>query len=693
MRYLCFLGLLFFTSCYTLKTNVPKGLKAYPVTHSGFKVGTYQMDITPAFGHGMSGFGDHLAKVSAGVSTRLLVTSNFILDPNGRYIVLVSCDLWSFPIGLGDYVIQKLHESVDQDHHISRENVLFAASHTHHSQGNFSTAFGYNKGSGAMTGFDEKMFEFIGDRIAYSIQRAINDSSEADIVYSVGHLQGITRNRSLEAFMKNSVALTKLITSRVQGVDHEVKDIPSCIADEVQQYKAIDPTVTAIQVIDKTTQKLRSLISIYGIHPTSMGSDHLLYSSDVFGVARGVLASHLRESHGLVDAPVVSFFNGVQGDVSPDWITQGFEDAHALGLELADGVIATLDSGSTVLTPRIELDVDFNTIRGARLRTPITCDGETVSSTGAQPEIGVSLLTGTEDGRSKPFDECQDDEGGKRRDACDDEHGKKKKHILGKVAQIFSPPHLAPVGIYRIGELDLISMPGEVSVALGQRLLDVHQGSPSHACVIGMANEYLSYFTTEQEYDLQHYEGGSTLYGMGTARFLEEEVERIYNHIGDRHIYYNKKKYKWLGKTKRSAIIKKVKSSVVSKDRVLSGMNLDGLVEGVDYIYNIWASVDAQHFSEMPANNLSIFLPSVGAYKRINGQDVLLSETAVLNSGASINIPQVDLVSDRLSIFYIKSAGETKMTLASIYLLPETYKSDTEIFLKLQFGSSQPIVN
>jgi hypothetical protein len=38
--------------------------------------------------------------------------------------------------------------------------------------------------------------------------------------------------------------------------------------------------------------------------------------------------------------------------------------------------------------------------------------------------------------------------------------------------------------------------------------------------MVGLANNYLQYAATSDEYDLQHYEGASTLYGPETARFL-----------------------------------------------------------------------------------------------------------------------------------------------------------------------------
>jgi neutral ceramidase len=47
-------------------------------------------------------------------------------------------------------------------------------------------------------------------------------------------------------------------------------------------------------------------------------------------------------------------------------------------------------------------------------------------------------------------------------------------------------------------------------------------GHGIHSVVIsGLANEYLQYFTTPEEYDRQHYEGGSTLYGRASSNLLK----------------------------------------------------------------------------------------------------------------------------------------------------------------------------
>jgi neutral ceramidase len=42
--------------------------------------------------------------------------------------------------------------------------------------------------------------------------------------------------------------------------------------------------------------------------------------------------------------------------------------------------------------------------------------------------------------------------------------------------------------------------------------------------ISGLANEYLQYFTTPEEYERQHYEGGSTLYGRASSYLVKDSL-------------------------------------------------------------------------------------------------------------------------------------------------------------------------
>jgi neutral ceramidase len=64
------------------------------------------------------------------------------------------------------------------------------------------------------------------------------------------------------------------------------------------------------------------------------------------------------------------------------------------------------------------------------------------------------------------------------------------------------------------------TLPGEFTTALGRRIAArVHEasGGAERVVLVGLANEYASYFTTPEEYDAQHYEGGSTAYGAAAG--------------------------------------------------------------------------------------------------------------------------------------------------------------------------------
>ena len=53
-------------------------------------------------------------------------------------------------------------------------------------------------------------------------------------------------------------------------------------------------------------------------------------------------------------------------------------------------------------------------------------------------------------------------------------------------------------------------------------------GSGVSAVVLsGLANEYLQYFTTPEEYERQHYEGGSTLYGKYSSNLIRDDLATL----------------------------------------------------------------------------------------------------------------------------------------------------------------------
>jgi len=82
-------------------------------------------------------------------------------------------------------------------------------------------------------------------------------------------------------------------------------------------------------------------------------------------------------------------------------------------------------------------------------------------------------------------------------------------------------PQILPLQIFRIGGLSIVGLPIEPTTVSGRRLraaaMSVLGGQGVRQVVInGYANAYASYMTTFEEYQIQNYEGASTLFGQWT---------------------------------------------------------------------------------------------------------------------------------------------------------------------------------
>ncbi|MEX2458214.1 MAG: neutral/alkaline non-lysosomal ceramidase N-terminal domain-containing protein, partial [Actinomycetota bacterium] len=81
----------------------------------------------------------------------------------------------------------------------------------------------------------------------------------------------------------------------------------------------------------------------------------------------------------------------------------------------------------------------------------------------------------------------------------------------------------------RVGDRMIVSVPGEMTAGMGWRLKQavarvVGRAGVRRVVISGLANEYLQYFTTPEEYGAQHYEGGSTLYGEFASNLVLDSL-------------------------------------------------------------------------------------------------------------------------------------------------------------------------
>ncbi|KAK7387215.1 hypothetical protein VNO78_27812 [Psophocarpus tetragonolobus] len=98
-------------------------------------------------------------------------------------------------------------------------------------------------------------------------------------------------------------------------------------------------------------------------------------------------------------------------------------------------------------------------------------------------------------------------------------------------------PSILPIQILRIGQLFILSVPGEFTTMAGRRLRDAvkmvltgeedFEFEDIHIVIAGLTNTYSQYITTHEEYQVQRYEGASTLYGPHTLSAYIQEFKKL----------------------------------------------------------------------------------------------------------------------------------------------------------------------
>ena len=162
----------------------------------------------------MGGF-SVIGRVARGYWTRLWARAIYLEDHQGDALVLTICDLWSIPGGLSDRVAEIVARD-EAGRHIGRAQIILAATHTHHSPGNFSTSTMYNGFASPRSGFDPRLFDFLAHRIA-RIPATVELCSHApnDIEREPGHLaQSADQREALEMAWAVYGLVTRLRVAR-----------------------------------------------------------------------------------------------------------------------------------------------------------------------------------------------------------------------------------------------------------------------------------------------------------------------------------------------------------------------------------------------------------------------------------------------------------------------------------------------
>lgn len=226
-----------------------------------------------------------------------------------------------------------------------------------------------------------------------------------------------------------------------------------------------------------------------------------------------------------------------------------FESTRIIGERQFKRAAELFDEASEQLIGQIRYKhahVDFSNIE---VTVPKPGGGTQVVKT-CPAAMGFAFAAGTTDGPGA-FDFKQGDDKGNPfwrlvrdllktpgQEQIDCQHPKPILLDTGEMKEPYDwAPSILPLQTLQIGQLVLLAAPAEFTTMAGRRLRDAVKmvlasradkfDSNVHVVIAGLSNTYSQYVTTFEEYQVQRYEGASTLYGPHTHSAYIQEFKKL----------------------------------------------------------------------------------------------------------------------------------------------------------------------
>jgi neutral ceramidase len=477
------------------------------------KAGAARVDITPAPGVSTFGHGPD-AVVASGYWTRLYCRAFVLEVEGGSRVVIVPCDLSAVGTLLQREVAGRIEDIVPAS------RLVITATHTHAGPAHYFEGTAYTGiASTQLPGYDPQMTELLADQIAGAVREAHKNRVAARVRWVRGQMWGISRNRSLAAYQLNQPPF------RFAG------PVPSQLPVDQQ---AVDPAIHTLEIETEPTPARPTptpigWLTFLAVHPTVLKHSNRLLGADLFGVVSRVVEAELRRSSPSTPTadPLHGVINTNEGDMAVVAATRSTPATIHLGRALAGQILSAHAQASAVdwrnrivLGSRyLEVDLPHHYLRDPRYRLA------------GKAELGLGSVFGASDHPTSipiPVDEVV------TTDPLRTDLQAPKRKFMGCLQDAFikagSFPRRVPLTLVRVDDTWMSFVPAELTITAGNRInyaVANIAGPSSHAVVGGLANGYLQYVTTWEEYQLQAYEGASNLYGPATGALLIETFETL----------------------------------------------------------------------------------------------------------------------------------------------------------------------
>lgn len=427
---------------------------------------------------------------------------------------------------------------------VGPDNLVIAATHTHCGPSGFGHHFWTNLST---PGFSHAVYDGLRDGIVGAIADACAGLVEGRVTVAravVPLAEGVAFNRSWFAYNKNPDVVP---------------------VSEARRDEATDRALTVLRCRD-LAGRLVGVATWIGIHGTAVHSQHNALHPDHKGLAALAL-----EADGLGAV----FAQECCGDVSPNYRwdarrghTVGrYDDDLASSAHVADAQVRAALAADREVPLSGPLEVAVRFVDFARAEAPAHLNRDRRPHTTTRALIGLSMAEGTAEGPGPLRDVRALNRALARLFALT---GDAKIPFLdlargnaGRLAGIlplrFTPPfdpvfawvrdavrrdaihegpwvpHVVPLHLVRVGPFAMTALPFESTTVSGRRMRQTVEAAlpgVTHSVVSTYANAYVGYLTTFEEYQVQHYEAGYTLFGPHSLAAVRGELEALAAQLG-----------------------------------------------------------------------------------------------------------------------------------------------------------------
>ncbi|XP_076856751.1 neutral ceramidase-like isoform X2 [Brachyhypopomus gauderio] len=474
-------------------------------------------------------------QTAAGIHTRLFSRA-FIVDDGSQRVVFVSAEIGMMSQRLRLEVLKELQLKYGDLYR--QDNVVLSGTHTHSGLAGF---FQYTLFMITSKGYIKPATQAIVSGIVNSIDIAHKSMKPGRIFMNKGEIVGSNLNRSPHSYMNNP-------------------------EQERNRYKTnTDEQIVSLKFTDLSGNGI-GMFSWFAVHAVSMNYTNRMVSSDNLGYASYLFEQEKNPNSLPGEGPfVAAFCTSNSGDASPnthgpycvntgekcDYLNSScpiggtkmcvafgpgkdmFESTKIIGQNIYRKAKELYGTAEQEVHGRVhtahqwvnmtDVSVHFNSTHSVK-----TC----------KPALGHSFAAGTIDGggdlnftqgavEGDPFwDGIRDILLNAPSKDIQDCH--EPKPILFSTGEMNWPlpwhPDVVDVQIITIGSVAVVAVPGEVTTMSGRRIRDAvkqelevqNTFTNTEVVIAGLCNVYTHYIATYEEYQIQRYEGASTIYGPHT---------------------------------------------------------------------------------------------------------------------------------------------------------------------------------